>query len=82
MKIVVKICVQGRYQYFHFYSEDELLKIINMTGHKFYKKGDLLCRQGEKSETLFIINEGKVKLSKLTKEGKEQIVHFHYSYKF
>jgi CRP-like cAMP-binding protein len=64
---------------FSFLSEDELLKIINMTGHKFYKKGELLCSQGEKSETLFIINEGKVKLSKLTKEGKEQIVHIFTS---
>lgn len=60
---------------FSFLSEDELIKIIDMTGHKFYKKGDMLCSQGEKSDTLFIINEGQVKLSKLTKEGKEQIVH-------
>lgn len=46
-----------------------------MTGHKLYKKGAMLCSQGEKSDTLFILNEGKVKISKLTKEGKEQIVH-------
>lgn len=64
---------------FSFLSQDELVKIIEMTGHKFYKKGDMLCRQGEKSDTLFIINEGKVKLSKLTKEGKEQIVHIFTS---
>jgi len=64
---------------FSFLSEDELRKIINMTGHKSYKKGDTICREGEKSDTLFIINEGKVKLSKLTKEGKEQIVHIFNS---
>jgi CRP/FNR family transcriptional regulator len=50
-----------------------------MTGHKSYKKGDMLCRQGERADTLFIINEGKVKLSKITKEGKEQIVHIFTS---
>ncbi|MEK6264671.1 MAG: Crp/Fnr family transcriptional regulator, partial [Clostridium sp.] len=60
---------------FSFLSDDELIKIIDMTGHKVYKKGDMLCSQGEKSDTLFIINEGQVKISKLTKEGKEQIVH-------
>jgi CRP/FNR family transcriptional regulator len=60
---------------FSFLSDDELIKIIDMTGHKVYNKGDMLCRQGEKSDTLFIINEGQVKISKLTKEGKEQIVH-------
>ena len=60
---------------FSFLSEEELIKIIDMTGHKVYKKGDRLCSQGEESDTLFIINEGQVKISKLTVEGKEQIVH-------
>jgi len=60
---------------FSFLSDAELIKIIDMTGHKVCKKGDMLCSQGEKSDTLFIINEGQVKISKLTKEGKEQIVH-------
>ena len=60
---------------FSFLSDEELIKIIDMTGHKLYKKGEMLCRQGEKSDTLFIINEGQVKISKLTVEGKEQIVH-------
>jgi CRP/FNR family transcriptional regulator len=50
-----------------------------MTGHKVYNKGDMLCSQGEKSDTLFIINEGQVKISKLTKEGKEQIIHIFTS---
>lgn len=60
---------------FSFLSDDELIKIISMTGHKSYKKGEILCSEGEKSDTLFIINEGKVKISKFTKDGKEQIVH-------
>ena len=64
---------------FSFLSDDELIKIVDMTGHKFYKKGDMLCSQGQKSDTLFIINEGQVKISKLTKEGKEQIVHIFTS---
>ena len=60
---------------FSFLSNEELKKIVDMTGHKSYKKGDVLCREGDKSDTLFIINEGGVKISKLTKDGKEQIVH-------
>ena len=64
---------------FSFLSDDELIKIVDMTGHNFYEKGDMLCTQGEKSDTLFIINEGQVKISKLTKEGKEQIVHIFTS---
>jgi CRP-like cAMP-binding protein len=64
---------------FSFLSDEELKKIVDMTGHKSYKKGDLLCSEGEKSDTLFIINEGGVKISKLTKDGKEQIVHIFTS---
>lgn len=60
---------------FSFLDQEELKKIVDMTGNKVYKKGELLCRQGEKSDTLFIINEGGVKISKLTKDGKEQIIH-------
>lgn len=56
-------------------SEYEMIKIINMTGHKSYKRGEVLCREGEVSDTLYILNEGKVKLSKVTKDGKEQIIH-------
>lgn len=64
---------------FSFLSDEELKKIVQMTGHKVYKKGDLICSEGTKSETLYIINEGGVKIVKLTKEGKEQIVHIFTS---
>ena len=60
---------------FSFLSNEELEKIVDMTGHKSYKKGEILCSEGEKSDTLFIINEGQVKISKFTRDGKEQIVH-------
>lgn len=60
---------------FSFLSDFELAKIVDMTGHKSYKKGEVLCLEGEKSDTLYILNEGQVKISKITKEGKEQIVH-------
>ncbi|SUY48450.1 transcriptional regulatory protein [Clostridium putrefaciens] len=69
-----KLCAK-KVPIFSFLSDDELRKIITMTGHLQFKKGEALCYEGESSDTLFIINEGKVKLSKITKDGKEQIVH-------
>lgn len=56
-------------------SREELLKIINMTEHKDFKENDVLCLEGEKSNRLFLIREGRVKICKITKEGKEQIVY-------
>ena len=46
-----------------------------MTEHKSFKENDVLCREGEKSDKLFLIREGRVKICKITKEGKEQIVY-------
>ncbi|BDR78807.1 hypothetical protein K154307017_17400 [Clostridium tetani] len=71
----MKECTCGRCQHnicakkvpiFSSLSDEELIKIVNMTGHEAFKKGEIICNEGHKSETLIIINEGKVKLSKLT----------------
>ncbi|MGF9964563.1 Crp/Fnr family transcriptional regulator [Bacillus rhizoplanae] len=56
-------------------SDEEILKIAAMSKHKQFKKGEPLLHEGEKLDTLFIINKGQVKLSKLTIQGKEQILH-------
>lgn len=69
-----KLCAKN-VPIFYNLSEEELRKIVGMTGHYNYKKGEALCYDGESSDTLFIVNEGKVKLSKITKDGKEQIIH-------
>ncbi|WP_219374605.1 Crp/Fnr family transcriptional regulator [Bacillus mycoides] len=56
-------------------SEEEIGNIASMTKHKKFKKGQPLILEGDKSDTLFIINSGQVKLSTLTLQGKEQILH-------
>ena len=56
-------------------SDEELVEIINMTGHNNYKKGENIFLEGTKSHTLYLINEGKIKLYKFTKDGKQQILH-------
>lgn len=63
-------------------SEEEILKIAKMTKHVQYKKGQVLLHEGEKSDTLFIVNSGKVKVSKYTVDGKEQILYILTSGEF
>lgn len=60
---------------FHSLSELEIQKITAVVHHKLYKKGEVIIEEGEKSTSLSIIHSGKIKLSKLTIHGKEQIVH-------
>ena len=40
-----------------------------------YKKGQTLFYEGTRPMGLYCINEGKVKVFKLSSQGKEQIVH-------
>jgi len=60
---------------FHSLSELEIKKITDVVHHRLLKKGEMIIEEGEISTSLFIIHSGKVKLSKLTVQGKEQIVH-------
>ncbi len=55
-------------------TNEEIADIIRITGHFDYSKGEFLCHEGEKASELFIVNEGKVKLSKFNRDGKEQIL--------
>ncbi|MDU4910054.1 Crp/Fnr family transcriptional regulator [Clostridium baratii] len=54
---------------------DELSEIVKSINHNRYSKGEVLFSEGSIANSMFFVNEGKVKLYKYTKEGKEQILH-------
>lgn len=56
-------------------NNEELLEIVKNINHKEYSKGDVIFTEGNISNTLYFINEGRIKLYKYTKDGKEQILH-------
>ena len=55
-------------------TKEEMIEVSMTAIHREYKKGEAIYLEGELSEKLFIINKGKVKISKLSEEGKEQII--------
>lgn len=61
---------------FEHLTTEEIDALTVATQSKSYKKGEFIFREGEKSETLFVLNEGTVKISKLSDVGKEQIIRF------
>lgn len=69
-----KLCA-SKVTIFSTLSREELEDIVSLIGHKTYRKGEIVFLEGEKSNSLYIINEGQIKLFKYTKEGKEQILH-------
>lgn len=55
-------------------SLEEMLEISLTITQREYGKNEVIYLEGEESEKLFIINKGKVKLTKLSEAGKEQII--------
>ncbi|WP_414839138.1 Crp/Fnr family transcriptional regulator [Carnobacterium sp. TMP28] len=53
---------------------EQLDKIMTTTKSVSYKKNELIYRAGEESDSLYIINKGKVHIYRLAESGKEQLV--------
>lgn len=69
-----KLCTQ-KVSIFSSLNMEQLAKVGDLINHRRYKKGKLLVMEGEKTESLVIINEGQVKAYKTTLDGKEQIIY-------
>lgn len=57
-------------------SENEKKSLSEKKGDNFYKKGQVIFYEGNHANGLYCLFEGKVKLTKLGKDGKEQIIRF------
>jgi len=69
-----KLCV-SKVPVFSALNHEDLAEIVKLTKHPVFKKGDFLCNEGDVLATLFIVNEGRVKLTKFNVDGKEQILN-------
>jgi CRP-like cAMP-binding protein len=48
--------------------------IMESSDHKTYEKGDIIFSPGDRFDYLFVVNKGRVKLSKISAMGREQIL--------
>ena len=55
--------------------QEQLDKLARIAVEKKYRKGQTLFAEGSKAIGLFVIISGKIKVYKLSLEGKEQILH-------
>lgn len=56
-------------------NNEELMNIADLINHKVYKKGEIIIHEGEKSNSITIINHGSVKACRYSLDGKEQILY-------
>lgn len=69
MSIVKKV------PFFKLLSEKELGIIDSITSEQTYKKGEYIFFEEEKGDKFYVIKEGQVKLTKMIKNGDEQILN-------
>lgn len=57
-------------------SDIEINQIENLVESMPYNKGQFVFREGEKSDALFVLNDGLIKLTQSSNVGKEHILRF------
>jgi len=55
--------------------EDQLQEIGQIALNKYFNKDESIFFDGEKASGFFIVVEGRIKIYKVSSEGKEQILH-------
>jgi len=55
--------------------EDQMLAIRKIALEKEFNKGEIIFSEGDEGNGFFVIAEGRVKIFKLSTEGKEQTLH-------
>lgn len=56
-------------------SAEEITNLDNMKTCQFYKKGEIVFNQGSYPRGIFCVHAGKIKVTQVGTDGKEQIVH-------
>nr|WP_312854638.1 Crp/Fnr family transcriptional regulator [Pallidibacillus pasinlerensis] len=59
---------------FNHLEDEQMDEILNVVRSVTYKKGEFIYRQGESSDSLYIIHSGKVRIYRLSESGKEQVL--------
>jgi len=57
--------------------EDDLTRIRKIAKDKFYNKGQTVFSEGDDGNGFYVVAAGKVKIYKVSLEGKEQILHIY-----
>ena len=55
--------------------EDQMVAIRKIALEKVFNKGEIIFSEGDEGNGFYVISEGRVKIFKVSTEGKEQILH-------
>ncbi|HEX7057301.1 MAG TPA: Crp/Fnr family transcriptional regulator [Bacilli bacterium] len=70
-------CIR-RVSVFDCLTDEEVAELHAVAQSKHVAKGEMVFQEGESCDSLFVVSEGIIKISKLSDEGKEQIIRFMF----
>lgn len=53
---------------------EQMEEVMGVTKSASYKKGEIIYREGDTSDSLYIVSRGKIRIYRLSESGKEQLV--------
>lgn len=59
---------------FNHLEPEQMKEIMQVVRSVSFKKGELMYNAGELSDSLYIVNQGQIKIYHLTEDGKEQMI--------
>lgn len=59
---------------FNHLEREQMEEIVKSTRSISYKKGEIIYREGETDDSLYIVSKGKIRIYRLSDSGKEQLV--------
>ena len=71
-----KKCIVKEFTAFQTLSSEELEEVSHHKNEMRFKRGDVIFREGSLLNGVFCVKQGKCKLTKLSPNGKDQIVKF------
>lgn len=69
-------CITKQFNSLNKLSKNQLLNISEHKAEAAFKKGETVFKEGDNLNGIFCVRSGNVKLSKLSSNGKDQIVRF------
>ncbi|HBI26183.1 MAG TPA: Crp/Fnr family transcriptional regulator [Peptococcaceae bacterium] len=61
---------------FNHLEDEQMAEIAEVIQSDAYKKGEIIYRAGDQSDSLYVVRSGRVRIYRLSESGKEQLVRF------
>ncbi|MDD2190094.1 MAG: Crp/Fnr family transcriptional regulator [Eubacteriales bacterium] len=61
---------------FNHLKDEQMIEITEAIQSASYRKGEIIYRAGDQSDSLYIVRSGRIRVYRLSESGKEQLVRF------